>query len=100
LLAGAGVAAIAVVVALVLVRHGGDADAALLRVHAVRPWLIAAQVAILVFAWFRWPRIVAALARWRSLSPAQHDALLRGRTRIFLLMSACELVIVLRAIAG
>jgi len=92
--------ALATAIALILVRHGAGAGRALSLLDAARPWLIAAQIAILVLAWHRWPRIVAAFARWRSLSPAQHDALLRGRHRIFVLLSACELLIVLRAFAG
>jgi hypothetical protein len=93
-------AAVATVIALVLVRHGAGASHGLSLLDAARPWLIAGQIAILVLAWHHWPRIVAAFARWRSLSPAQHDALLRGRHRIFVLLSACELLIVLRAFAG
>lgn len=86
--------------AMVLLRHSADASSAVSLVHAARPWLITAQIAILGLAWHHWPRIVAAFARWRSLSPAQHDALLRGRNRIFVLLAACELMIVLRAFAG
>jgi hypothetical protein len=93
-------AALATAIALILVRHGAGASRALSLLDAARPWLIAGQIAILVLAWHRWPRVVPAFARCRSLSPAQHDALLRGRHRIFVLLSACELLIVLRAFAG
>jgi hypothetical protein len=88
------------VLALALIRNGAGTSRALSLVDAARPWLIGAQMAILVLAWHCWPRIVAAIARHRSLSPAQHDALLRGRNRVFLLLGACELLIVLRALAG
>lgn len=91
---------LAAALAMVLLRHSADARGALSLVHAARPWFIAAQIAILGLAWHHWSRIVAAFARWRSLSPAQHDALLRGRNRIFVLLTACELLIVLRAFAG
>ena len=88
------------VLALALLRNGAGTSRALSLVDAARPWLIGAQMAILVLAWHCWPRIVAAIARHRSLSAAQHDALLRGRNRVFLLLAACELLIVLRALAG
>jgi hypothetical protein len=88
------------ILALALLRHGDGASRAMSLVDAARPWLIGAQMAILVLAWHCWPRIVAAIARHRSLSPAQHNALLRGRNRVFLLLAACELLIVLRALAG
>ena len=91
---------LAAALAIVLLQHSTDARAAISLLHTARPWLITAQIAILGLAWHRWPRIVAAFARWRSLSPAQHDALLRGRNRIFVLLAACELLIVLRAFAG
>ena len=86
--------------ALALLRSGTSTARALSLVDAARPWLIGAQLTILVLAWHCWPRIVAAIARHRSLSPAQHDALLRGRNRVFLLLAAFELLIVLRALAG
>ena len=88
------------VLALAQLRNRDGTRRALSLVDAARPWLIGAQMAILVLAWHCWPRIVAAIARHRSLSPAQHDALLRGRNRVFLLLAACELLIVLRALAG
>ena len=100
LLTATAAAALATAIALLLVQHGAGASHAQSLLDAARPWLIAGQIAILVWAWHRWPRVVAAFARWRSLSPAQHDALLRGRHRIFVLLSACELLIVLRAFAG
>ena len=86
--------------AMVLLQRSADgARGAISLLHTARPWFITAQIAILGLAWYHWPRIVAAFARWRSLSQAQHEALLRGRTRIFVLLSACELLIVLRAFA-
>ena len=89
---------LAVVLAAVLLRVSGSVNQALQPFHAARPWLIAAQMCVLGLLWQFWPGLVARLVRWRRLSPAAESALLRGRTRIFLLLGACELLVVLRAL--
>lgn len=100
LVASIAAVVLATAAAMVLLRFSDGTQHALLRVHTARPWFIAAQVATLGLAWHQWPRIVAAIARWRALAPARHEALLRARTRIFVLLAAFELLIVLRALAA
>jgi succinate dehydrogenase hydrophobic anchor subunit len=87
-----------VVLTAVLLRVSGSVNQALQALHAARPWLIAAQMCVLGLLWHFWPALVARLVRWRHLSPTAESALLRGRTRIFLLLGACELLVVLRAL--
>ena len=89
---------LAVLLTAVLLRVSGSVNHAFQMLHAARPWLIAAQSLALGLLWHFWPGLVARLARWRRLSPAAESALLRGRTRIFLLLGACELLVVLRAL--
>ena len=84
----------------VLLRASGSVNQALQALHTARPWLIAAQMFGLGLLWHFWPGLVAMLVRWRRLSPAAERALLRGRTRMFLLLGACELLIVLRALSS
>ena len=96
-LAVVGAIAMATAVAMLLLRSSPDAHRALLRVHTVRPWLIAMQLATLALAWLLWPRLVAGIARWLAFLPPQHEALLRARARIFTLLAIVELLIVLRA---
>ena len=84
----------------VLLRVSGSVNQALQALHTARPWLIAAQMCALGLLWHFWPNLVVMLVRWRHLSPAAERALLRGRTRMFLLLGACELLVVLRALSG
>ncbi|MBW8833168.1 MAG: hypothetical protein JF606_28070 [Burkholderiales bacterium] len=86
--------------AVLVLRFAGDAQHAAMALHALRPWLISAQVTTLGLLWHHWPGVVVRLGRWRRLSPAVQRALLQGRTRIFLWLAACELLIVLRALSS
>jgi hypothetical protein len=90
--------ALTLVVATVLIIVNGNPDGALHALRKVQPWLICAQVAALCLAWHRWPALIARLARARQMSPAAQDAVVRARSRIFVLLGACELLIVMRAV--
>lgn len=90
---------LAVGIAVLVLRLTGDAQHATMALQRLRPWLISAQIATLGLLWHYWPNVVARLGRWRRLSPAVQRALVQGRTRIFLLLAACELLIVLRALS-
>lgn len=91
---------LAVGVALVLLQFTATAQHATQALRSARPWLISAHLILLGLAWHFWPGLVARLGRWRHLTPKVQAALVQGRTRIFILLAACELLIVLRAVSA
>lgn len=60
--------------------------------------MIVVQVATLGLLWHYWPDLVAWVGRRRGVALSLQSALVRGRAGIFMVLAACELLIVLRAL--
>jgi hypothetical protein len=60
---------------------------------AMRPWLVAAQIAALALLWVRWANAVRRVGRWCDWSPEAVDGLTRGRRRIFTMLGVCMLLL-------
>lgn len=76
-----------------------DPGAATAGLQAARPWLLITQITVLALAWHFWPECVGWLGQRRGWPEEAQLAMLRGRGRIFALLGAMELVILLRALA-
>lgn len=98
-IAACGIALLlAVLVAWILLRFAGDARQATEALRSARPWMIVVQIATLGLLWHYWPDLVAWVGRRRGVALSLQSALVRGRAGIFMVLAACELLIVLRAL--
>jgi len=91
---------LAIALGFLMLRFAGNAYAAMLALRTLRPWLIGLQITALALLWHYWAAVVGWLGRRRQMSPVAQAALVHGRRRIFMLLGACELLIVLRAFFG
>lgn len=92
--------AVALAAAVAMVRASGSVAAAHAWVLSARPYFLTAQLMWLAALWIYWAQLVAWLAKRRGLGPAHAAVLESLRGRVFLMLGACEAVIVARAIAG
>jgi len=94
--------ALAAIGAVLLLHFHESARAAADRLASMRLGFIAAQLSVLATLWWQWPNAAQWIAgRNSSTEEAAHratQALVQARPRIFLLLGACELVLVLRAL--
>ena len=99
LIAGLVALGLALGAALLILMWQPDPAAASARLAQARPVFLMLQICALTLAWHFWPQGVHWFGRKRGWGTEAQDALIQGRTRIFMLLGAMEVLILLRALA-